>query len=46
MRNGEGRHDEGGETMTTREIKIEVEHITRVEGHGDIILNAKDGELN
>lgn len=30
---------------TTRDIKIEVEHITRVEGHGDIVLNAKDGTI-
>ena len=27
------------------EININVEHLTRVEGHGNIILNAKDGTI-
>ncbi len=29
----------------TKEINIHVEHLTRVEGHGNIILNAKDGTV-
>ncbi|RLD00199.1 MAG: Ni/Fe hydrogenase subunit alpha, partial [Chloroflexi bacterium] len=29
--------------MTT--VKIDVHHITRVEGHGDIVVDAKNGEL-
>ena len=29
----------------TREININVEHLTRVEGHGNIVLNAKDGSI-
>ncbi len=28
-----------------RQININVEHLTRVEGHGNIILNAKDGTI-
>jgi sulfhydrogenase subunit alpha len=30
----------------SREVNIHVEHLTRVEGHGNIILNAKDGKLD
>jgi coenzyme F420-reducing hydrogenase alpha subunit len=29
----------------TKDIKLHVEHLTRVEGHGDIILNAKNGRV-
>ncbi|MCK4718723.1 MAG: nickel-dependent hydrogenase large subunit, partial [Thermoplasmata archaeon] len=29
----------------TQELDIHVEHVTRVEGHGNIILNAKDGKI-
>jgi len=27
------------------EINIDVHHITRVEGHGNIVLNAKEGKI-
>jgi len=30
---------------TSKEISIIVEHVTRVEGHGNIVLNAKNGEI-
>jgi len=30
---------------TTKEVSITVEHVTRVEGHGNIVLNAKNGEI-
>lgn len=29
----------------SKDINIHVEHLTRVEGHGNIILNAKDGKV-
>jgi len=29
----------------SKEISINVEHLTRVEGHGNIVLNAKNGEV-
>ncbi|MFO8077287.1 MAG: Ni/Fe hydrogenase subunit alpha [Thermoplasmatota archaeon] len=28
-----------------KEVSINVEHLTRVEGHGNIVLNAKNGEI-
>ncbi len=28
-----------------KEVDLEVEHVTRVEGHGNILINAKEGEL-
>jgi hypothetical protein len=28
-----------------QEIALHVEHLTRVEGHGDIFFNAKDGKV-
>jgi sulfhydrogenase subunit alpha len=28
-----------------KDIKIEVHHVTRVEGHGNIVLNARDGKI-
>lgn len=30
---------------TSKEIAINVEHLTRVEGHGNIVLNAKNGQV-
>ena len=27
------------------EINIDIQHLTRVEGHGNIVLNAKDGKI-
>jgi sulfhydrogenase subunit alpha len=31
--------------MSAKEVSINVEHLTRVEGHGNIVLNAKNGEV-
>jgi len=31
--------------MTKRNIKVNVEYLTRVEGHGNIVVNVKDGVL-
>ena len=31
--------------MTKRNIKVNVEYLTRVEGHGNIVVNVKDGAL-
>lgn len=31
--------------MSNKNINIHVHHITRVEGHGDIVVNAKDGKI-
>lgn len=30
---------------TSKEVSINVEHLTRVEGHGNIVLNAKNGDV-
>ena len=30
---------------SNKEVSINVEHLTRVEGHGNIVLNAKNGEI-
>ncbi len=35
----------GREVTRMAEININVEHLTRVEGHGNIVLNAKDGSI-
>ena len=31
--------------MTMRDVNIDIHHVTRIEGHGNIIVNAKNGEL-
>src|SRR5210317_303445 len=31
--------------MATQNVKIDVHHVTRVEGHGNIVVNARDGVL-
>ena len=31
--------------MTSRDLNINVEYLTRVEGHGNIVVNTKNGEL-
>ncbi|HET6516456.1 MAG TPA: Ni/Fe hydrogenase subunit alpha [Thermodesulfovibrionales bacterium] len=32
--------------MNKRDVKINVEYLTRVEGHGNIVVNVKDGSLD
>jgi len=32
-------------TTTTKDVKIDVHHLTRVEGHGNIVVNVRDGVL-
>lgn len=31
--------------MTTKNVNFKVHHVTRVEGHGNIVVNAKDGKI-
>ncbi|MDD5311943.1 MAG: Ni/Fe hydrogenase subunit alpha [Dehalococcoidia bacterium] len=31
--------------MTTKEVNFTVHHVARIEGHGNIIVNAKDGKI-
>ena len=31
--------------MATKEINFKVHHVARIEGHGNIIVNAKDGKI-
>lgn len=31
--------------MKNNEISIHVDHVTRVEGHGNIVLNVKNGKI-
>nr|HQH11719.1 nickel-dependent hydrogenase large subunit [Candidatus Sumerlaeota bacterium] len=31
--------------MTNRNVQINVEYLTRVEGHGNIVVNVKEGKL-
>lgn len=35
----------GKQESTTKDLNIFVEHVTRVEGHGNIVVNMKDGKL-
>ena len=32
--------------MTKRNVNINIEYLTRVEGHGNIIVNVKEGRLD
>lgn len=31
--------------MSTKDLNIDIHHVTRVEGHGNILVNAKDGKI-
>jgi len=31
--------------MTTQNANVKVHHVTRVEGHGNIVVNVKNGEM-
>src|SRR5512135_604049 len=35
-----------GSEMTKRTVKINVEYLTRVEGHGNIVVNVEEGKLD
>jgi len=34
-----------GDKLAKKDLNINVEHVTRVEGHGDIVINIKEGRL-
>ena len=40
-----GQCDRGGVTVHKNSVNIDIHHVTRVEGHGNIVVNARDGKV-